>query len=99
MLRIDKELASVAVEQYSLIRLRDIEKLGGDKYHAARRVKAGLYELVGANVWRIAGVPWTYEAEVLAAVFVAGDGACASHKCAARLQGISQGSSWHSETA
>lgn len=88
MSAIDRELAAIAATQYSLIRLRDIEKLGGDKYLAGRRVRAGIWDVVGHEVYRIAGVPWTYEAEVLAAIFVAGDGAVASHQCAARLQGI-----------
>ncbi|MDP1794160.1 MAG: hypothetical protein Q8K63_08480 [Acidimicrobiales bacterium] len=85
---IDRELAAIAATQYSLIRLRDIEKFEGDKYLAARRVRAGIWDAVGHEVYRIAGVPWSYQAEVLAAIFVAGDGAVASHQCAARLMGV-----------
>jgi hypothetical protein len=39
-------------------------------------------------VYRIAGVPWTYEARVFAAVNAAGSEAAASFFCAARLHGM-----------
>lgn len=92
MSEIDKTIVATAATQYALLRLSDVEKATGDrdkaKHHAARRVKAGLFDDVGHEVYRIAGVPWTYEAEVLRAAFVAGDGAVASHFCAARLYGL-----------
>jgi very-short-patch-repair endonuclease len=61
---------------------------GGDRHVALRRVKAGRWDSPYEEVYRIAGVPWTYEAEVLALILAAGDGACASHRCACRLLGI-----------
>jgi hypothetical protein len=88
MLDLDRRLASVAIAQHSLLTLDDVIAAGGSRAHARRRVESGRWELVAPGVYRIAGVPWTYEATVLAAVLAAGPGAVASHRCAARLLGI-----------
>ncbi len=85
---LDRKLGKVAAKQHSLIRLSDIEALGGTKSFAAQRVTRGIWVGVARGVYRVAGVPWTYEARVLAAVFAAGSGAVASHQCAARLHGM-----------
>jgi predicted transcriptional regulator of viral defense system len=85
---LDRRLSSVAIAQHSLLTLDDVIAAGGSRSHARRRVEAGRWELVAPGVYRIAGVPWTYEATVLAAVLTAGPGAVASHRCAARLLGI-----------
>lgn len=84
---IDKLLAPIALKQHSLIRYSDLAGVGGSKHHAATRIAAGRWELCGRKVYRLTGVPWTWQARVLAAVFCAGPGACASHHCAARLHG------------
>lgn len=85
---IDRKLAVVAARQHSLITLDDVLAAGGTRQHAAARVGAGRCDALYDSVYRIAGVPWTYQASVLAAVFAAGDGACASHFCALRLLGV-----------
>ncbi|MEY2418677.1 MAG: hypothetical protein QOG90_1357 [Actinomycetota bacterium] len=85
---IDRQLAVIASRQHSLIRLDQVVAVGGNRHHAAARVASGRWELLSPGVYRIAGTPMTYEAEVLALVFAAGDGACASHFCALRLLGI-----------
>jgi very-short-patch-repair endonuclease len=51
-------------------------------------VKAGRWIKVHPGVYRLAGAPWTYEGKVFAAIKAAGEGAVASHLCAARLQGM-----------
>ena len=85
---LDRRLSSVAIAQHSLLTLDDVINAGGSRSHARRRVDAGRWELFAPGVYRIAGVPWTYEATVHAAVLAAGPGAVASHRCAARLLGI-----------
>ncbi len=85
---LDRRLAAIAAEQHSLIRLSDVVAEGGRRSHATQRLAQGQWEFVARGLYRVAGVPWTYEAEVLAAVFAAGEGAVASHRCAARLHGI-----------
>lgn len=88
MTEIDAALAKLAAAQHCLIRLTDVTAVGGDRHLAYRRVRQSIWEECGHEVYRIAGVPWTYEARVLRSVFVAGDGAVASHFCAARLLGM-----------
>lgn len=88
MADLDRRLAVVAARQHSLISLADVTELGGTRSHANDRVHSGRWELVAPRVYRIAGVDWTYEAEVLGAVLAAGPGAVASHLCAARLLGL-----------
>ena len=88
MADLDRRLAAVAVAQHSLITLADVIAAGGTPAHAQRRVASGRWERVASGVHRIAGVPSSYEAEVLAAVLSAGEGAVASHLCAARLLGL-----------
>jgi hypothetical protein len=88
MADIDRRLAVVAARQHSLITLRDVVEAGGTRSNAHDRVGSGRWELVSAGVFRITGVPWTYEARVMAAVLAAGKGAVASHACAARLLGL-----------
>lgn len=84
----DRLIAELATNQHSLFTLLDVTTSGGDRYAANRRVKAGRWENPYEEVYRIAGVPWTYEAQVMALVLAAGDGACASHRCACRLLGV-----------
>jgi len=85
---IDRQVAAVAIEQHSLITMADVIAAGGSRSHAQDRVRSGRWERVSPGVYRLAGVPWTYEARVLAGVFAAGPGAVASHRCAARLLNI-----------
>lgn len=85
---VDRALAKVAMKQHSLITLADVRRCGGTLSGAKRRVAAGRWDWCSEEVYRIAGVPWTYEARVLALVLGAGDGAVASHLCACRLSGL-----------
>jgi very-short-patch-repair endonuclease len=85
---LDRRLATVALGNHSIITLADVVAAGGNEAQAQRRVRAGRWERVAPGVYRIAGVSWTYEAEVRAAVLGAGPGAIASHLCAARLLGL-----------
>lgn len=88
MVEVDRTLAAVAARQHSLLTLDDVIAAGGTRRHANGRVRVGRWESPHSGVYRIAGVPWSYEAEVMAAVLAAGPDAVASHRCAARLLGI-----------
>jgi very-short-patch-repair endonuclease len=86
--KFDEKLAAIAAKYHSVITLDDVIAAGGRRQHADARVVAGRWIKVHPGVYRLAGAPWTYEGKVLAAVKAAGDGAVASHQCAARLQGM-----------
>lgn len=84
----DRNIAAIAATQHQVITFADVEKAGGGRHHAETRVTAGRWELFADNVYRLAGVPWTYEGKVFATVCAAGPGAVVSHFCAARLHGM-----------
>lgn len=91
MVDFDRRIAAVAATQHSLIAHADVTACGGNKSHVRDRLRAGRWDPVGRGVSRLAGVPWTYDARVLAGVLSAGPGAVASHLCAARLLGLGFG--------
>src|SRR5690349_11312767 len=88
MVDLDRQLAVVAARKHSLITLDDVIAAGGTKSHANDRTRSGRWEHVHPGVYRIAGVPWTYEARTMGLVLASGPGAVASHMCAARLLGL-----------
>jgi predicted transcriptional regulator of viral defense system len=88
MRELDRRLAAVAAGQHSIITIAQVLEAGGGPGDAARRVQSGRWERIAPGVYRIAGVPWTYPAQVFAATLAAGPGAVASHLCAARLHGL-----------
>jgi len=88
MAELDRRLAVVTARQHSLISLADIVAAGGTRSDAHRRVAGGRWEAAAPGVFRLTGVPWTYDAQVMAATLAAGPGAVASHLCAARLLGL-----------
>jgi len=53
-----------------------------------RRVARGLYERVGAGVFAVAGVAWTWERHARAALLGVGPLACLSHRAAAHFLGF-----------
>ena len=88
MAELDRQLATIAAANHSIITLTDVIAAGGTQDHADRRVRSGRWERLALGVYRIAGVSATYESTVLGAVLGAGPGAIASHRCAARLLGL-----------
>ncbi len=88
MVDLDRRLAAVAVNQHSLVTLADVQDAGGTRGGAHRRVATGRWEQMSSGVYRLAGVPPSFEGRVMAAVLAAGDGAAVSHLCAARLLGL-----------
>ncbi len=85
---LDRRLAAIALKQHSLISLGDVLAEGGSAQIPKRRCQAGFWEWVHPGVYRLAGVPWTYEARVMAALLAAPQGSLVSHLCACRLQGL-----------
>lgn len=83
--KFDQKMAAVALKQHSVIALDDVRAAGGNIHHARARVAAGRWIAVYTGVYRLAGAPWTYESQVVAALKAAGPDAVASHFCAARL--------------
>ncbi|MEY2426235.1 MAG: hypothetical protein QOI61_1807 [Actinomycetota bacterium] len=86
--KFDRAMAAIALKHHSVITLDDVRAAGGNTHHAMARVKAGRWIELYEGVYRLAGAPWTYQGQVLAAVRAAGDGAAASFFCAARLLGF-----------
>jgi len=84
----DRRIAEIAELQHSLVTLSNVVAVGGTHRHATTRLVSGRWERCGVSVYRIAGTPATYESRVLASILSAGDGAVASHRCAARLLGV-----------
>lgn len=85
MSELDRLLAPVAASQRMLIRLEDVERAGGRRSDAQRRVEGGRWTRVDQGVFAIAGAPLDWTTRQLAAVLAAGPGAAVSHLAAARL--------------
>jgi hypothetical protein len=84
----DAALLRLAGRQHGLVTTRQLARLGFSKDGIFRRVKAGVLFRVHHGVYAVAGTRDTFDFRVLAAVFAAGDGALASHRCAAALFGL-----------
>lgn len=90
MSSIDADVVAIAARQHSLITLRQVEGVGGNKQLAHRRVAVGRWRPVDRGVYIIAGHPFTWEAKLLAKVLAAGQasGAMASHRAGAVLWNV-----------
>jgi len=84
----EAEILRVAGRQHGLITARQLAALGLSKPAVLRRVELGMLFRVHRGVYAIAGTRDTFEFRVLAAVLAAGEGAVASHRCAAALFGL-----------
>jgi very-short-patch-repair endonuclease len=85
---IDDWAAAQASRQYGLVSLAQLRERGAGDRLVRRRVAAGRWVEVDRGVYRLAGVPTSWEATVLGAVLAAGEGAVASHRSAAVLWGL-----------
>lgn len=86
---IDQALAATFARQHGLIARLQAEAAGCGRHAIQTRLDTGPWVRVGGGVYRLAGVPVTWEQRALAAVLVAGPGAVVSHQAAAVLLGIS----------
>ena len=81
----DAPLLRLAGRQHGLVTARQLASLGYTKDQIYRRLQAGVLFRVHRGVYAVAGTKDGFEFRVLAAVLAAGDGALASHRCAAAL--------------
>jgi hypothetical protein len=81
----DATIAELARTQHGLVSMAQLRTAGADRKMLDRRVRTGQLEQVSLHVYRVAGVPPSWEASVLAAVLAAGPQAGASHLTAAAL--------------
>lgn len=88
MLAIDRILSDLAARHHGLVRRRDALAAGVDPNAIDRRVAAGALVAVARGLYRHPAHPWTWEANVLAAVWRGGRDAIASHNTAAWLHGL-----------
>ena len=82
---LDERVLRVAARQYGIFTRHQAIALGFTKRQIEGRLARGLWMAVHRGVYAVAGVPLSFEARVLAAVFAAGPGACASHTSAGVL--------------
>jgi len=68
--------------------MRQLAPLGFTEHHIRRRIEAGFLFRVHRGVYALAGSKDTFDFRVMAAILAAGEGAVASHRCAAVLYGI-----------
>ncbi len=84
-MHVDVIVGEIAVLQLGLITRRQAIEAGVTDNQIKKRVRAGRWRRARTGVFAVAGAPRTWEQGVLAAVLRAGDGAVASHSCAAVL--------------
>jgi hypothetical protein len=84
----EAEILRLAGRQHGLITASQLASLGLTKQAVLRRERAGMLFRIHRGVYAVAGTRDTFEFRVLAAVLAGGDGAVASHTCAAALFGL-----------
>jgi hypothetical protein len=84
----DAAILRLAGRQHGLVSVRQLSALGCTKDGIRRRLEAGVLFRVHRGVYAVAGTRDTFDFRVMAAVLAAGDGAVASHRCAAALFGL-----------
>ncbi|MGI8808164.1 MAG: type IV toxin-antitoxin system AbiEi family antitoxin domain-containing protein [Acidimicrobiales bacterium] len=85
----DAHVAGIATRQHGLFSRAQAVEAGATMATIRSRLDAGRWVRVGPGVYRIAGVPVTWNQRALAACLVAGHGAVVSHRSAAVVWGIS----------
>ena len=78
----------LAGRQHGLVTTRQLATLGLSEDSIRRRVAARFLYRVYRGVYAVAGTKDGFDFRVMAGVLVAGDGALASHRCAAALYGL-----------
>jgi Transcriptional regulator, AbiEi antitoxin len=84
----DTALLRLAGKQHGLVAMRQLARMGYAEHHVRWRIRVGLLFRVYRGVYAVAGAADTFPFRVMAAVLAAGDGAVASHRCAAALFGL-----------
>lgn len=84
----DAALLRLAGRQHGLVTRRQLARLGYAEHHIRWRIEVGVLFRVYRGVYAVAGSADAFEFRVMAAVLAAGEGALASHRCAAALYGL-----------
>lgn len=84
----DAPLLRLAGRQHGLVTTAQLLALGYSPDAVRRRVESGVLFRVYRGVYAVAGSRDTFDFRVMAAVLAGGDGAVASHRCAAALFGL-----------
>lgn len=85
--RVADALLDLAAAQYGLLTHAQASAAGLGSRAVQHRVRRGDWERLRRGVYRVAGVPWSWEQDVLGAVLACGGHAWASHGTAMRLWG------------
>lgn len=85
----DARIARIAAAQHGLFSAGQATSAGATPGAIRHRVLSGRWQLLGAGVYRLAGVPVTWKQRALAACMISGAGAVVSHRSAAVLWGVS----------
>ena len=84
----DAALLRLAGRQHGLVTFAQLTALGFTEKAIRHRVAAGVLFRVHRGIYAVTGTRDSFEFRVMAAVLAAGDGALASHRCAASLYGL-----------
>lgn len=90
MTAIDVRLSTLAATRHGIVTLDDALGSGLSRQQVKGRIRSGRWERVGRGVFRINGVPQTWQQRALAACLAAPDGATASHLTAAALADLGE---------
>src|SRR3954453_20681153 len=82
---IDVTISSIAEENHGVFAARHLRELRVSKSEREWRLRSGRWVEVYEGVYRIAGVPQTWQGDLLAACWAGGLPAVASHRSAAAL--------------
>lgn len=88
MATLDDLLLPVFLRQHGLVTAADVTAAGGAAHHITTRLENGRWTRAEVGVYRLAGVPRSWHANLLAPILSAGECAIASHLSAAALYGI-----------
>ena len=81
-------IAEVAAVQLGIVTFAQLRSLGMTPRQIDRRVESGFLERVHVGVFRVGGLPTSYEQRLVAACLAVGPEAAASHRAAATLHGL-----------
>ena len=84
----DAPILRLSSRQHGLVTTQQLANLGYTEHQIRRRVEANLLFRVFRGVYAVAGSKDNFDFRVMAAVLAVGEGAVASHRCAAVLYGL-----------
>ena len=78
----------LAAAQHGCVAHRQLLEAGATRRQIERANERGSLVGIFRGVYRVPGVPDSWEGDVMATVLFSGDGSAASHRAAARLHGL-----------